>query len=146
MFGKRWRIGWDAAYEPCHVAKGSLDPWMMQILCKGDITIYPQGGTKLAVECDYHPQIVRQLASIPGVELTQDGDHEKTFVFDVSLIDQLAAIVKPRRRRRHTETNRARLAATGKAALEKYRRSINAGAQISRLEPLGKPRSGSINS
>ena len=139
MFGKRWRISWDPVYEPRHVAQENHDLWMMQILCKGGIVIYPQGGRKLAVECDYHPQIARQLASIPGVELTQDGDHEKTFVFDVSLIDQIAAVVKPRRRRQHTEVNRARLAETGIAALAKYRRRINFGDQVSELKPLGKP-------
>jgi hypothetical protein len=112
---------------------------MMQIPCKGGITIYPNGGSKLAVECDYHPQIARQLASIPGVELTQDGDQEKTFVFDVSLLDQIAAIIRPRRRRQLTEENRAKLAATGKAALERYRRSVNLGDQIPQEEPLGKP-------
>src|SRR6266851_8129387 len=117
-FGKRLRIGWDPAYDPRHVEKEKQEPWMMQIPCMGGITIYPHGGTKLAVECDYHPQITRQLGFIPGVELIQDGDHEKTFVFDVSLIDQVAAIVKPRQRRHLTEDRRARLAATGKAALE----------------------------
>lgn len=138
-FGKQWRIAWDSAYDPRHVAKEDRDPWMMEIPCKAGIKIYPQGGTKLAVECDYHPQIARQLGTIPGVELTQDGDHEKTFVFDVSLIDQVAALVQPRRRRQLTEENRAKLAATGKAALEKYRRNVNSGDQISELEPLGKP-------
>ncbi len=81
----------------------------------------------------------RQLASIPGVDLAQAGDQEKTFIFHVSLIDQVAAIVKPRRRRQHSEETRARLAATGKAALERYRRSINFGDQISDLEPLRTP-------
>ena len=124
-FGNRWRIGWDSAYDPRHVAKEDRDPRMMEIRCKGGITIYPQGSTKLAVECDYHPQIARQLGSIPGVKLTQDGDHEKTFVFDVSLFDHVAAIVNPKRKRQLTEENRARLVATGKAALEKYRRNVN---------------------
>jgi hypothetical protein len=137
-FGKRCRIGWDPAYEPRHVAKENHDPWMMQIPCKRGIIIYPQGDKKLAVECNYHPQIARQLGSIPGVELTQDGTHEKTFVFHVSLFDQIAAIVKPKRRRQLTERHRTILAVTGKAALEKYRHKTNSGDQISELEPLGK--------
>jgi hypothetical protein len=140
--GKKWRITWDPAYNPRHVARESLDPWMMQIPCRGGMTIYPHGGTKLAVECDYHPQVARQLGSIPGVELVQDGDHEKTFVFDVSLFDQVAAIVNPRRRRRLSAQHRARLTTSGKAALDRYRRNPNSGAQISRLKPLGKRETG----
>jgi hypothetical protein len=139
MFGKRWQTGWDPVYKPGHVAKEKGDPWMMQIPCKGMVTIYPNGGSKLAVDCDYHPQIARQLASIPGVDLAQDGDQEKTFVFDVSLIDQVAAIIEPRRRRQLSEEHRARLAAAGKAALERYRRSVNLGDDTSELKALGKP-------
>jgi hypothetical protein len=137
-FGRKWRITWDSAYNPRHVSRETLDPWMMQIPCKGGITIYPHGGSKLAVECDCHPQIARQLCSILGVELIQDGDHEKTFVFDVSLFDQVATIVQPRRHRRLSDHHRARLTASGKSALEKYRRNPNSGAQISVLKPLGK--------
>jgi hypothetical protein len=136
-FGRKWRIDWDPAYDPRHVARESLDPWMMQIPCRGG-TIYPHGGTRLAVECDYHPQVARQLGSIPGVELVQDGDHEKTFVFDVSLFDHVAVIVKPRRRKRLGAHHRARLTASGKAALNRYRHNSNSGDQISALEPLGK--------
>jgi hypothetical protein len=51
----------------------------------------------------------------------------------------LAAIVKPKQRRQLTEENRGRFAATGKAALERYRRSVNLGDDTSELKPLGKP-------
>ena len=138
-FGKCWRISWDPAYDPRHVPKDNLDPWMMQIPCRGDITIYPHGDSKLTVECDYHPQIAGQLTCIPGVELSQDGDHEKTFVFDVSMFDEVAAIVKPRRRRQLSKRHRAKLTASGKEALKRYRHNSNSGAQISVLKPLGKP-------
>jgi hypothetical protein len=137
-FGRKWQISWDPAYNPRYLAKDNFDPWMMQIPCRGGITIYPHGGSKLAIECDYHPQIARQLGSIPGVELIQDGDHEKTFVFYLSLIDQVADIVQPRRRRQLSDDHRERLTASGKSALEKYRRNPNSGAQISVLKPLGK--------
>ena len=59
----------------------------------------PHGGDLLAVEVDYQPGLARKLRAIPGVKLHQDGDHEKTFLFPVSLFKQLARIVKPRKRR-----------------------------------------------
>ena len=76
-------------------------------------TIYPYGRESLAVEVDGHPRIAKQVGSIPGIELHQDGDAEKTFVFPVNLFDQVAAIVEPRRVKRLTEEQRARLVEAG---------------------------------
>src|SRR5262249_27981437 len=58
------------------------------------------GGDRLAVEIDYRPMTARRVAEIPGVELWQDGDHEKTFLFHIDLFPAVAAIVRPRKRRR----------------------------------------------
>src|SRR5262249_11392925 len=46
---------------------------------------------------------------IRGVTCAQNGGNEKTLVFDVALFDQVAAVVQPRRRRRLTEEQKARL-------------------------------------
>jgi hypothetical protein len=75
---------------------------MRTLLCVRGVVIYPAGGDRLAVEVDYHPHVARRLAAIPGVELWQDGDREKTFVFPVELFDVVAAVVQPRKRRRPT--------------------------------------------
>jgi hypothetical protein len=104
-FGKRYRIGWDGAYNPKNVPRDKLDPWAMEIPCERG-TIYPHGGNDLAVMVDHRPITAKRLAAIPGVELVQDGDHEKTFVFPVELFPQIAKLVKPRRRRQITEANR----------------------------------------
>jgi hypothetical protein len=45
-----------------------LDPWGWQIRCKFGL-IYPHGGDRLAVECDYHPQLAKRLAAL-GLEHT----------------------------------------------------------------------------
>jgi len=61
---------------------------------------------RLAVEVDGRPGLVKKLAAIPGVVLLQDGDGEKTFRFDVALFGPVAAVVRPRKRRRLPEGQR----------------------------------------
>jgi hypothetical protein len=104
LFGDRFKIG----HDPAAVTWGEKsDPWMMTVLCKGGVVIYPFSDGKLAVEIDYHGGVAKQVAAIPGVRSHQDGDNEHTFVFPLELFDEVAAIVKPRRRRRMTEEQKA---------------------------------------
>ena len=70
------------------------------------VTIYPFGGDRLAVEVDGRPGLVKQLTALPGVGLWQDGDGEKTFLFDVARFEAVAAVVRPRKRRRLPEGQR----------------------------------------
>ncbi len=85
------RVSFDPACED------KADPWMQQIRCKRGY-IYPFGGSRLAVECDYHPAAVKQLEALPFVECTQAGAGEYTFVFDMSRHREVFAIVRPLRR------------------------------------------------
>jgi hypothetical protein len=122
-FGQRYRVTFDPAYSSRSVPRDKLDPWMMQIPCRGGITIYPHGGNMLAVEVDYHRGVAKALTALPGIQLQQDGDREKTFVFPSELFDRVAAIVKPKARRRASEKQRAVLAAGRLAGLEALGRS-----------------------
>jgi hypothetical protein len=113
--GDKYRITWDEAYSPRNVPRDKLDPWMMQIPCEGPgATIYPYGGTTLAIELNRRFQLANRLKALPGVTLYQDGNTEKTFLFDVSLFDQVAAIVSPRTKKVVSEEERARLASLSK--------------------------------
>jgi hypothetical protein len=96
-FGKDYRVTLDPA---ARTKAQKRDPWMMTIPCRGGVTIYPYGHDRLAVEVDGHPKLAKRLADIPGVTLYQDGDQEATLLFDVALFAQVAALVKPCRRRR----------------------------------------------
>ena len=90
-----YKITYDEATD------GRTDPWMRQIPCAGTgVTVYPHGGTRLAVQCDNRKATAKRLEAIDGVTLHQDGDRDKTFVFDVSLWEQVRAVVRPRRNRR----------------------------------------------
>lgn len=132
IFGDRYRITWDPAYDPSHVPHDKRDPWMMQIPCEGKgVTIYPYGGTTLAVEVNRRPSIANKLTRMEGVKLHQDGSTETTFLFDVTLFEAVAAIVNPKRRRRVTPTQLA--------ALLKHQRRFEVGAQKSKLERAPTP-------
>src|SRR5262245_44392252 len=85
---------------------------MMQIPCMFG-TIYPHGGEMLAVDADHHPKAVRALATLEGVRCWQDGDRETTFIFPLTLFDRVAGVIRPKRRRRLSPEQRARLAAHG---------------------------------
>jgi hypothetical protein len=98
LYGNKYLIEWDESRQ------GRDDsPWLMQLPCWRGV-IYPFGRDLLAVEVDYRPKTARAVAAIPGVKLHQNGDHETTFVFSLALFEQVAAIVRPRRRRRCRRT------------------------------------------
>jgi hypothetical protein len=113
MFGGRFRIIYDPSYDVFHVPKAKRDPWMMCIPCQFGM-IYPYSDVLLAAEVDYHPKTAKQLQALTGVALTQDGDYERTFTFSLAVFEQVAAILKPRKRRILTEEQKARLASVAK--------------------------------
>jgi hypothetical protein len=130
MFSDRYRIGHDEAAITWGERR---DPWMMTIPCAGrGLTIYPQGGTTLALECNCRPGIARQVAATPGVRIHQDGGMAggMTFLFDVSLFEQVAEIVKPRRRRRLSEEERARRIERFGAARRNAPEKVTSGRSI----------------
>ena len=104
-YGDWYRIEFDPAYNSRNVPGDKLDPWYMLIPCRRG-TIYPHGDDLLAVDVDYRPITAKRVAALDGVTLHQDGDWEKTFLFHVDLFDEVAKLVKPRRRRRLTEQQR----------------------------------------
>jgi len=120
-FGKTYRISFDPAYDPKHVPRDKLDPWMMQIPCECGV-IFPHGDDVLAVEVTY--AMAKRLDAL-GLRLHQDGDIERTYLFPVSRFDEVAAIVKPRRRRKLSPEHREKLVAAGTAALARIRHGTN---------------------
>jgi hypothetical protein len=102
-FGSKYRVTFEDGYD----AKGkhSPDPAMMELRGRFG-TIYAHGPGTLAVMCDRHPAARKQLTNLVSCRLVQDGDHEATFVFDAERFREVAAIVKPRRKRQMTDEQR----------------------------------------
>ena len=121
-FGRDYKITHDPA---ARTRSQKRDPWLMQLPCRGTgVCIYPHGGDKLAVQLDGRPGLTKKVAALPGVELWQNGDGETTFVFPVGRFAEVAAIVKPHRRRRLSPEGRAELAARLLAANTSRRQAL----------------------
>jgi hypothetical protein len=144
LFGDRFKITYDPAYDPFKVPRDKLDPWMMQIPLYPRGCVYPHGRDRLAAEVDYRAPTAKALAAIPGVTLVQDGDQEKTYTFPVGLTEQVFAILKPRKKRRPqlTPEQRARLV-TRMEAVNRDRghlqRQSIPGAAVAGVDPQGGP-------
>ena len=112
-FGDQHRV----VYEDSREAEYGLgarteDPWLMILLCQYG-HICPWGGNNLAA-CTARPgRIAGNLKRLPFTEVVQDGDDGANVVFAVEHFDEVAEIMKPRKRRRVSETLRQHLAEIG---------------------------------
>jgi len=99
-FGDRYKIDVDESYyaERPEFRK-TEEPWLLVLLCQHG-HICPWGGSTLAACTDKAGPIANQLKALTFVTVAQDGDDGVNVVFDVEHFDQVAEIMKPRRRRR----------------------------------------------
>lgn len=127
MFGREFRIDRDPAYfaEYGNNAR-TRDLWYWRILCQHG-HIYQHGRNQLGASTDRHGSIATRLAKITGVKVVQDGSDGINAAFDLEQFEEVAKIMKPRRRRQLSAAHRATLVASGAKALARYR---NCGAEI----------------
>jgi hypothetical protein len=93
LYGHRCRIQRDPA--ALHEKGGRKDPWLYIIPSrKGHI--FPHSDTKLALWWESAKYLDRIC---PHLELYQDGEDEKVYLFEPQHFDQVAKMVKPRKRR-----------------------------------------------
>jgi hypothetical protein len=93
LFGARFRIEHDPA--AFHEPGGRKDPWLYIIPCrKGNI--YVHSDTRLALWWESRKRL--DLAC-PELELYQDGDLEKVYLFRPEDFEAVARVAMPRRRR-----------------------------------------------
>jgi hypothetical protein len=78
--------------------------WFVEILCQRGL-IYPKGGSKV-IAFTTSTDAWKSLLEL-GCKPHQVGDKERACKFPVELLDQVAAILKPRRRRK-LDSDRAR--------------------------------------
>jgi len=102
----RFRIALDEAAlaEP----GGKKDPWYQVIPCRNG-QIYPYSDKLLAVHVNGYAAR-RRLADIAGLsQHNWSDDGEAIFIFPLDLFEKVAEIVKPRRKRKLSESHRKAL-------------------------------------
>ncbi len=99
-FGQRWRID----YEQPHTSRTS-DPWYQKIRCTHG-HICPWGGDQLAACTNKRGPIAGRLQRLSFTEVAQAGDDGSNVVFPVDHFEEIAKIMRPKRRRRMSEEQR----------------------------------------
>src|SRR4051812_47664134 len=99
QFGRQYRIGHDPAYAAEHGGRGRTDdPWLQILLCRRG-HIYPHGGDLLGVATNSRGSTATAIATLPGVIVVQDADDGINAIFPLSMFEQIAQLIKPRRKR-----------------------------------------------
>ena len=99
-FGEWFRVEYEESYRAERGEHGwAEDPWLMVIPCQHG-HICPWGGSILAACTKHAGRIVNRLKALPFTTVAQDGSDGANVLFDVEHFDQVAEIMRPRRRRR----------------------------------------------
>jgi hypothetical protein len=100
LYGDRFRV---TSEESLTAERGenarNTDPWLMIIPCMNG-HIFPWGGEMLGASTHRPGRVVATLAKLSFVQVVQDGSDGANVAFPVTEFEAVAAIMKPRRRRR----------------------------------------------
>jgi hypothetical protein len=114
MFGDVFKVTHDPVCAPPanpEEGRGSRsDPWLYTIPCRHG-TIYPHGPDMLAFECTARRRIPGELDALG---LTRRG--WDTWLFPITRFAEVAGVVHPRKRRRLSPAQKAKLLEAGKAS------------------------------
>lgn len=77
--------------------------WYVEVLCHNGL-IYPYGGTTLLVYAK--PGVVPVIAKLPDIQLHQTDGKAHVFRFPIARLDEVAAVLKPRKRRAYSPEHR----------------------------------------
>ena len=116
----RYRLRYET--ESSETGNRTLDPWLAIIPGKHG-HIYVHGETKLGCATKLRGGKSRQIRTLTGVRVTQDGDDGINAVFGASLLPEVCRIVGARKKR----TVSPEVAAAGAERLRAYRESQSGG-------------------
>ena len=123
-FGDRFKVANEESYQAERGDHGRAeDPWLMVILCLNG-EIYPYGDDQLVASTKVAGGVARALTALAFTTLHKDGSDGADVIFPVDRFDEVAGIMKPRKRRRVSDAERKRLAEMG----AKFR--FSPGAQV----------------
>ena len=102
-FGDRFKVVYEESYQAERGEHGRAeDPWLMIMLCQHG-EIYPYGDDQLVASTKVVGGIARALKALPFTTLHQDGSDGADVIFPVDRFEDVAGIMKSRKRRRMTE-------------------------------------------
>lgn len=110
LYGDRFKIIYEESYcAERSEFRAAEESWLRIMLCVNG-HICPWGGSNLAACTNRAGTVARALRRLPFVRVAQDGSDGINAVFDVAHFDEVAALMKPRRRRRLSPEARRRAA------------------------------------
>jgi len=112
-FGRRFKIDVDPAYHAQYGRHARVDDPHYQIIPGGRGHVYAWDTSTLAASTNTSGSTATRLKTLPGVKTWQDGTDGCTVLFPVELFDQVAGLLKLRRRRQVTDAERKRLSELG---------------------------------
>ena len=116
LVGHQWKVGYEESYEAERGQRGRADdPWLRIVPCDFG-RLFPWGGQLLAASSDKRGVAARKLLAMDCCTLRQDGDDGVTVTFHVDHLDEVAAVMRPKRRRAPmSPEHRAKLLKAGEA-------------------------------
>lgn len=115
------------------------DAWRLILTCRHG-HFYPHGGEILGASTNTRGAIANQLAALPCVRVVQDGSDGINAIFHVDDFESVAALLKPRRRRRLTPDQKAER--TERLRKHRFRKGSAASQSVfgaHRRDPMGWP-------
>jgi len=107
-FGGRFKWRYGPSYYAEHGDGAWVeDPWLIVLLCQNGV-ILPWGENNLAAASRTKGSIAKRLKDLPFTKVVQNGDDGITVTFDVAHFEQVAEIMRPRKRRRLSPEQKAK--------------------------------------
>jgi hypothetical protein len=107
-FGRRFKVVYsESYYEERPEFRSAEAVWLMQILCQHG-TVDPWDEDHLMACTRRAGPITTAVKALPFVRVHQDGDDGANVVFPVERFDEVAALMKPRKRRHLSDEAKAK--------------------------------------
>ena len=114
LFGRRYKVTYEESYAAAYGPNATRDdPWY-QIIPGARGHVYPHSAAMLAATTNTSGPTARRLMALPFVQVYTDGSDGVTVLFPPERLDEVADLLRLRRRRRVSDQERQRLAALGR--------------------------------
>lgn len=128
-FGKRFKVEFEESYYAERPEfRAAEAPWLMIVPCRFG-HVFPWGTDRLAASTNRRGLVAQRLARLPFVTVVQDADDGITVTFTVQHFDEVARIMRAKRRRQLSESQRQAAAERLKAYQFPARQCSGAGLE-----------------